>query len=230
MKKLIMFCLIICLCLVGCGKKSTPNKDEIVGGWTANTDIKAVNISDNVSKAFTKATAEYDGMTFEPIALLGTQVVSGTNYMLLCKGTTVTNNPTTSLKIVILYNDLNNKSSITSVKDFDYTQYVNKDIPTNTKQLSGGWTVYQNMKSATLSTDVKEAFTKATSVVGVEYTPVAYLGSQIVSGTNYAVLSLAKTVTAESIYSINVLTIYKDLNGDVKLASVAYVDLEDFNS
>ena len=148
----------------------------------------------------------------------------------MCKGTTVTENPITSLKIVVVYNDLNNKSSITSVKDFDYTKYVNKDIPTNTEQLSGGWTVYQDTKSAALSDEVKEAFTKATSVVGVQYTPIAYLGNQVVSGTNYAVLSLAKTVTAESIYSINVLTIYADLNGDVKLTSVAYVDLADFSS
>ncbi len=230
MRKIIIFCLIVCLCLVGCGKKVSPNKGEVVGGWTANTDIKAVNISEDASKAFTKATAEYTGMTLEPVALLGTQVVSGTNYMFLCKGTTVTENPITSLKIVVVYNDLNNKSSITSVKDFDYTKYVNKDIPTNTEQLSGGWTVYQDTKSAALSDEVKEAFTKATSVVGVQYTPIAYLGNQVVSGTNYAVLSLAKTVTAESIYSINVLTIYADLNGDVKLTSVAYVDLADFNS
>ena len=230
MRKIIIFCLIVCLCLVGCGKKVSPNKGEVVGGWTANTDIKAVNISEDASKAFTKATAEYTGMTLEPVALLGTQVVSGTNYMFLCKGTTVTENPITSLKIVVVYNDLNNKSSITSVKDFDYTKYVNKDIPMNTEQLSGGWTVYQDTKSAALSSEVKEAFTKATSVVGVQYTPIAYLGNQVVSGTNYAVLSLAKTVTAESIYSINVLTIYADLNGDVKLTSVAYVDLADFSS
>lgn len=230
MRKIIIFCLIACLCLVGCGKKVSPNKGEVVGGWTANTDIKAVNISEDASKAFTKATAEYTGMTLEPVALLGTQVVSGTNYMFLCKGTTVTENPITSLKIVVVYNDLNNKSSITSVKDFDYTKYVNKDIPTNTEQLSGGWTVYQDTKSAALSDEVKEAFTKATSVAGAQYIPIAYLGNQVVSGTNYAVLSLVKTVTAESIYSINVLTIYADLNGDVKLTSVAYVDLADFSS
>ena len=229
MKKIIMFSLVVCLCLVGCGKKSSPS-NELVGGWSSNTDIKAVNIPEDASKAFTSATAEYTGMTFEPIALLGTQVVSGTNYMFLCKGTTVTANPTTSLKIVVVYNDLDNKSSVTAVKDFDYTKYVSKDIPTNTEQLSGGWTVNKDINGTTLSGDVKDAFDKATSIVGAEYTPIAYLGDQVVSGTNYAVLSLAKTATAESIYSINVLTIYKDLNGDVKLSSVAYVDLADFNS
>ena len=229
MKKLMMFCLIVCLCLVGCGKKPSPS-NELVGGWSSNTDIKAVNIPEDASKAFTSATAEYTGLSLEPIALLGTQVVSGTNYMFLCKGTTTTANPTTSLKIVVVYNDLDNKSSVTGVKDFDYTKYVNKDISTNTEQLSGGWTVNKDIKATTLSDDVKDAFDKATSIVGVTYTPIAYLGDQVVSGTNYAVLSLAKTSTAESIYSINVLTIYKDLDKNIKLSSVAYVDLADFNS
>ncbi|MBQ6547061.1 MAG: hypothetical protein IJL74_03580 [Bacilli bacterium] len=230
MKKIFIFALILCICLVGCGKKSSSSESEIVGGWTANNDIKAVNIPEDASKALNKATESYDGMTFEPVALLGKQVVSGTNYMFLCKGTTVTEKPVTSLKMVVVYNDLKGNASVSSVKDFDYTKYVSKDIEVNTEQLSGAWSVNSNIKATTLSDDVNEAFTKATSIVGVEYTPIVYLGKQVVSGTNYAFLALAKTVTAESVYSIDVLTIYDSLDEDAKLSSVAYVDLADFNS
>jgi hypothetical protein len=111
--------------LVACG---TPQKNEteeinngignemIVGGWTSNNDIKPLNIPKDAMDAFDRAAKEYDGMTFEPIALLGSQVVAGKNYMFLCKGTTVTQNPKTSLKTVIVYNDLGNNSEITLVK------------------------------------------------------------------------------------------------------------------
>ena len=230
MKKIFIFALILCICLVGCGKKSGSSESGIAGGWTANDDIKAVSIPDDASKALDKATESYDGMTFEPIALLGKQVVSGTNYMILCKGTTVTEKPVTSLKMVVVYNDLKGNASVSSVKDFDYTKYVSKDIEVNTEQLSGVWSVNSDIKATTLSDDVNEAFTKATSIVGVEYTPIVYLGKQVVSGTNYAFLALAKTVTAESVYSIDVLTIYDSLDEDAKLSSVAYVNLADFNS
>ena len=55
-----------------------------------------------------------DGINYTILRYLGYQIVSGTNYALLCSGTTVTNPPTTQLYVVIIYKDLNGNCSILS--------------------------------------------------------------------------------------------------------------------
>ena len=56
--------------------------EGLLGGWTMPEDI---DLTDECVFALDAATAEYIGATLEPMALLGTQLVSGTNYCLLCR-------------------------------------------------------------------------------------------------------------------------------------------------
>ena len=231
---IIVLCLIIAIvCIVLHGHKNSNdngNGSEITGGWTLNNDIKSMSISKNAMSVFNKAIEDYTGMTFEPIALLGTQVVSGTNYMFLCKGTTVTEKPETSLKVVIVYNDLKDKTKITSVSDFDYTKYVNKDIENDSEELSGGWQVKSPSEKGILDDDVQTIFDKATSTLtGMSYKPIAVLGTQIVSGTNYAVLCYGSASYENMPEAIYLLSLYKDLEGNQEITSIAYVDISIFN-
>ena len=61
---------------------------------------------------------------------------------------------------------------------------------------TGGWTIDE---TAELPAEIKEAFEKATAtLLGVDYTPIACMGHQLVNGTNYAILAEAKVVSPDA--------------------------------
>ena len=70
-------------------------------------------VTDDAKAALAKACETLTGAGYEAKALLGTQVVAGTNYMLLCKVTTVTAEPTSDYAIVTVYQDLEGNAEIT---------------------------------------------------------------------------------------------------------------------
>ena len=233
-KKLLLVLLLVgaMLFISSCGKNEEKEPEEVkkVGGWEVDTSAKKLNIPKEAQKAFEKAVEKYDGLELEPVALLGTQVVSGTNYMFLCKGTTVTEKPSTDYKIVIVYNDLKDKSSIKGVEDFDLNMYVFKDNEVDKKDVSGGWSVYNKTEAQELDKKVKKVYDAALEKMsGVEHTPIALLGSQLVSGNNYAVLALGKTTTKKPTYTIAVLTIYNNLDDKASVESINEIDLSEFN-
>ena len=83
------------------------------------------------------------------------------------------------------------------------------------------------------SGDVPVSTTSSSSVsvlfVGNSLTPVAYLGKQIVSGTNFAFLCHSTLVTEEPVVSMQVVVINQDLEGNATLTNIVTVDPADFN-
>ena len=78
-----------------------------LGGWQTTTDT---TIDDKAQAAFDAA---YDGDTktdLEPVDLLATQIVSGTNYCFLCRSAA-------GYSLVYVYEDLQGDASITSIQD-----------------------------------------------------------------------------------------------------------------
>jgi len=60
--------------------------------------------------------------------------------------------------------------------------------------LLGGWN-FDDVKSANLPQKVASAFTAVTGeLVGADYMPVAYAGSQVVNGINYCVIAIQTIV------------------------------------
>lgn len=228
MKKILLSISIFLLAfmLVGCDK--IENEEYIAGGWTIQkSDVKAY-IDTEAEEAFAKAEKAYKKMDLEAIALLGTQVVAGKNYMFLARNITKGSNP--ELKVVTVYKDLQSSSKITNVTDFDISKYAGVDISINNEQLAGGWLVNGSDPKVVLPEEVGKTFDDAVSTfVGKGYKPITLLGTQVVAGTNYAILCLGTTTTEETINTINVLTIYKDLSGLSEIRNIASVDLKDFN-
>ena len=63
--------------------------------------------------------------------------------------------------------------------------------------LVGGWTAAED---PAITDDVNALIEKALDgLVGVNYVPVAYLGSQVVAGTNHAILCLATAVVPDAV-------------------------------
>ena len=89
--------------------------------------------------------------------------------------------------------------------------------------ITGGWTPSAD---PAVTEELMELFEKGTEgLLGVGYTPIAYLGSQIVAGTNHAFLCQALTVYpgAEPTYAM--VYLYEDLSGNVSVLSIGDFDI-----
>lgn len=90
----------------------------LAGGWTV-ADASGAALDENAQAAFDAALLGFSGVGYTPLALLGTQVVAGTNYLVLCKATRVTAEPVSALAVVQIYAGLDGTAAITSVAGFD---------------------------------------------------------------------------------------------------------------
>ena len=93
--------------------KAENNSDALVGAY--NTNLVSFSIKDNpdAMNAFEAAFPNgYNYTHYEPIALLGTQVVSGTNYLYLCKSTWTDYQENVSFVLLQIYQDLSGKSQV----------------------------------------------------------------------------------------------------------------------
>ena len=82
----------------------------------------------------------------------------------------------------------------------------------------GGWT---RADSPVITDDFKKVFEKATeTLTGVDYTPVAYLASQVVAGTNHRVLCKAEVVVPDAEPTYAILQIYEDLQGNAEVTDI----------
>lgn len=91
--------------------------------------------------------------------------------------------------------------------------------------LAGGWTVAEEVE---ITEDINNLFFQAlesyqTGTITVAYTPVALLGTQVVAGTNYAVLSKASEINQGSKWAI--IYIYQDLEGNPMVLNITDVVL-----
>ena len=122
MKKFLI--IFICLLtLVGCSKK-VENKIEIVGGFTEQQNKK---ITKELRNKFNSAVEGIKNMKFEPLELMSTQVVAGTNYKILCN---VAIGDKTYEKVVIMNEDLEQNCTIYSMENYDGSEveYFNVEI------------------------------------------------------------------------------------------------------
>ena len=98
------------------------------GEWTVRTSVKGISNDKQAKHALKNALKEYVGYDIKPLGLLGTQVVAGTNYCILCYGSTVTAKPAHALCKVYVYEALDGKAEITKIEEIKL-----KNAP------SGGW-------------------------------------------------------------------------------------------
>lgn len=241
MKKLsilIALMMVLSFALMGCGSKDEPeatSDDVLDGGWVKNEEFQASEIPQEAVDALNTAVAEYTGMTLEPVALLGTQVVAGTNYSILCKGTLATADPITEWVVAVVYAGVDGTNEILNVTTLNIEDYVVTSDAASTEAASevpetGGWTVYTNAKPAELPNDAQLSFNKACETfVGAIYTPLALLGTQVVAGTNYAVIANGVSTDPGATETIAVLTIYADTEGNAEIINIKNLDLASFN-
>ena len=85
--------------------------------------------------------------------------------------------------------------------------------------LTGGW---QAAADFALTDEQKALFEKGLDdLVGANYVPIAYLGSQVVAGTNHCFLAQTTPVVPDAQPTYTLVFLYEDLEGNVHLMNVA---------
>lgn len=227
MKKLfvILLAAVLAMSCVGCAGKSaqveiaakpqeetvsaqeTGAEDALEGGWTA---AEEPTITPELAGLCGKAVEGLVGAEYTPVALLATQVVAGTNYRILFRTAAVVPDEEETYAIGTIYEDLEGNATL---EDVQATQ-----VKANLNDLPGGWMAPE---SITLSEDARKAFdTAMEDLVGVDYQPLALLATQLVAGTNYAILCQATVVypDAEPYYAI--VSVAQNLEGQAEIVEI----------
>lgn len=231
---LLLAAMLACAALFACTPKAEAPVEEspaaMAGAYSFEQAVPGV-LPEEAKDAFDAAMAGYTGMNLEPIALVGTQVVAGTNYAILCKGTRVTQNPVSMMVIAIIYQDLEGKASVRNVADFDIVTLLEEadgSVPA-ADDVAGGWAVPE-AEAAPLPEELQTVFDKALEgFVGAGYRPLGYLGSQVVAGRNHVYVCASTLVTATPISMVSLVKVYEDLDGNCTITAIAPISVADYN-
>ena len=188
----------------------------ILGGWKATDSPR---MSDEATAAFEKAMEGFTGVGYEPLACLATQQVSGTNYAVFCRAQVVYPDAKPYYAVVYVYEDLQGNAELLKIVSLTPNGEADPNAGAG-GTLLGGWTVAEEQEPGL------EAFDQAAQkLLGVSYTPIYVLSSQVVSGTNYCVLSKAEVVApgAEGYYTL--ATVYQDLSGNVEITEFRNLEI-----
>ena len=171
MKKLlaVLLALSMLVCFTACGDEE--DYELTMENWDYSGAV-GVGVPDEVMKAF-ESVEKPDDVSYTPIAYLGSQVVAGTNYALLCKGVSSASDSEVSMYIVIVFSGLQGETEIISAEKFDFVDVSGKSTGAQT---AGGWEISD--KKDNLPSEITADFYAKT----VEYTkcslnPLAYMGS-----------------------------------------------------
>ncbi len=85
----------------------------------------------------------------------------------------------------------------------------------------GGWNL-EEVKGVALPQKVQSAFTAVTGeLVGADYEPIAFLGSQVVNGTNYRIIAIQRLVVPNGEKRIVKMILHEAIDGTASLVSVS---------
>ena len=216
--------ILLSILLVGCTKNNAKKK-AINSNWNLEVTESEIQFDEDLLEAFNSAKEKYSDQSIKPIALLAEQVVAGTNYMFLCK---TVQNDVKEYKVAILYKDLEGKSEITKVTDFDVTEYINEDANVDNSVVVGGWTTNIPGKPIMLEEKIQNQFDQATDkLVGADYYPISVLAEDK-DGNNFAILCYGRYSDANQTTGIFMLTL-NTKETKPEISSIAQIDLKEFN-
>ena len=205
-------------------EKAQNNSDALVGAY--NTNLVSFSLKDNpdAMNAFEAAFPNgYNYTHYEPIALLGTQVVSGTNYLYLCKSTWTDYQENVSFVLLQIYQDLSGKSEVMGsaiLFPTEESREVGEDYIDNT-----GSYLPENIPA------IQNAFKEAVpDDENAYYIPLAYIGKHSQEGKpEEDVIFAAKDPRGtDAKISYELFYITKDKNGKAKLVKTEDVVFPDF--
>ena len=181
--------------LAACGQQKAQT--ETVGGWKLTEDAALTQAS---QEAFDKAMEGFVGVDYTPLALLGTQLVSGTNYCFLCEATVVYPGAQPYYAIVSVYEDLQGQAEIRNIVAMDLGKIEEsgtiEDSQPDGASLLGGWQIDRDSYL-----EVPDG--------------VMHLASQVAAGSNHVVLCKGW----------NLCFVYADTQGKTEITRTVPLDI-----
>ena len=207
-------------------KEQAKNNTDapLVGAY--NTNLVSFSLKDNpdAMNAFEAAFPNgYNYTHYEPIALLGTQVVSGTNYLYLCKSTWTDYQENVSFVLLQIYQDLSGKSEVMGsaiLFPTEESREEGEDYIDNT-----GSYLPENIPA------IQNAFNEAVKdSENVSYIPLAYIGKHTQEGKpeEDVIFTAKKSKGKDAKANYELLYIGKDKDGKAKLVKAEDVVFPDF--
>ena len=207
-------------------KEQAKNNTDapLVGAY--NTNLISFSLKDNpdAMNAFEAAFPNgYNYTHYEPIALLGTQVVSGTNYLYLCKSTWTDYQENVSFVLLQIYQDLSGKSEVIGsaiLFPTEESREEGEDYIDNT-----GSYLPENIPA------IQNAFTEAVpDNENVSYIPLAYIGKHTQEGKpeEDVIFTAKKSKGKDAKTSYVLLYIGSGKGGKAKLVKTEDVVFPDF--
>lgn len=172
------------------------------GGWEVAP--KHDSMPQKVATAFASVGESLIGAKYEFVAYLASQAVNGTNHAVLAEQT-VMNGKDSKNAVVMVFNE---KPGTMDVSLVDIHRVVE----------SGGELGGLKIEmSQVIPAEAEEAFKAATAgMVGVRFTPFAYIGSKVTKGVNYLLVAEADPAIQNPVVELVILTV----NGMTKTFSV----------
>lgn len=187
--------------------ETSPGSNEMVGGWNINEGSLFPGDNKEATDAFEKAAEGLEGYRYEVVAVLGEQVVAGTNYSYLCKGKMVIPDAKTEYVIVNVYETLDGNCELTGAKNV----------------LDEGWEYNQGEKELASNPEVEALLNKALEgFTGSSFEPIAYLGNM---GEKYAIFATATGATLDAEKSYVIIYVEKSEDGSASITDIADVDM-----
>lgn len=196
-------------------KEQAKNNTDapLVGAYNTNLVSFSLKDTPDAMSAFEAAFPKgYNYTHYEPIALLGTQVVSGTNYLYLCKSTWTDYQENASFVLLQIYQDLSGKSEVMGSAILFPTEESEEDG----EDYSYNTGSYLPENIPAIQNAFKEAVPDNESAY---YIPLAYIGKHTQEGKpEEDVIFTAKDPRGtDTKISYELLYIGKDKDGKAKL-------------
>ena len=158
--------------------------EDVPGGWVKP---KTPEVTSKLKKLFKQISDTTVGVSYTPVAYIGSQQVNGTNHAFLCETSIAAPDSQKLYAIVLLYEDRDKNVTLTDV--------IMSGVRTYTEMPVGGW---NRAESPIVTKDLSKALQSALSeYVGASFAPVALLSTQPTSAMQYCVFCESGTVTAD---------------------------------
>ncbi len=212
--------------LTGCTKpeaaQGTPVTIKEPAGSTGAWEAASVpTVTEDLKALFDKATSTITGITAEPLAYLGSQIVSGKNHAFFCKSEVSVDELKTGTfySIVYIYEDLNGKAEMLGLRTFTPFGSEDEKAPDGQPAI-GGWSAPESQEEGLAALNKALEGTK-----GSITTPVLVIGQQVVAGMNYCILCHVSSMNPQEVPGYAFVTVYRDLSGNASITETQPLDL-----
>lgn len=201
---------------------ATQTDNAETGKWIVP---ESTEITDGLDGLFSRATDGLVGVGYKPKLYLGYLASEGTIHCFLCESVVIASDAVPYWSLVYVFEDTEGNAAVTDmyVPYYSTSGQVTEVQDVQTDLLPGGWSACTDQE-ADIEALINNGFPGTEEYNVNIYTPKMVLATQVVAGTNYAILCETQGErSGEKLWTI--VYIYQDLQGCCSLVNIAILDI-----